>query len=94
MAAQQRKGFRHYPSAFTITDSGFGPEALPIIKMFDPENCTLIRVRRDGCDFSGDSRSYVDLPVKTIDVKNAGNSVAAFQLELERKAPLLFMEIT
>ncbi len=96
LAASKQKGFRHVPDAFTITDSGFAEEAVPIVQMFDAENCVLIRVHREGCNFDGDSRSYIDLSslgVKTVDVENPGNNFAAFQLELERKAPLLFMEI-
>lgn len=95
LAAQQKKGFRHVPDAFTITDSGFMPEALPIVEMFDPEHCTLIRVHRRGCDFSNDSRGYIDLAqfgVKCIDIENPGDTVAGLQLVLEREAPLLFME--
>ncbi len=96
LAASKQKGFRHAPDAFTITDSGFAEEAIPIVRMFDAENCTLVRVRRNSCDFDSDSRSYIDLSslgVKTVNVENPGNNFAAFQLELERKAPLLFMEI-
>ena len=91
--AQNTPGFTHTPDAFTLTDSGFVPEAVPIVKMFDAENCTLIRVHRKGCDFSGDSRSYIDLGVKTIDVENPGDTIAGLQLALEHAAPLLFMEI-
>lgn len=94
--AQERKGFHHVPSSFTITDSGFKPEATPIVEMFDPENCTLLRVHREGCDFSGDSRDYIDLEdrgVRSIDVTNPGDTVASFRNELERAAPHLFLEI-
>lgn len=97
LAASQAKRFRHVPDAFTLTDSGFGPEAVPVVEMFDPENCTLVRVHRKGCNFDGDSRGYIDLSqlgVKTVDVENPGDTVSGFQLALERAAPLLFMEIT
>ena len=96
LAASKQKFFRHVPDAFTITDSGFAEEAVPVVRMFDAENCTLIRVHREGCNFDSDSRSYIDLSslgVKTVDVENPGNNFAAFQLALERAAPLLFMEI-
>lgn len=44
-----------------ITDTGFEPETRPIIRLVGKENCTLIRLRRHGCDFSKDSRSYLQL---------------------------------
>ena len=97
LAASKKKGFAHVPDAFTITDSGFEAEAVPIVEMFDAENCTLIRVHRKGHDFLGDSRSYIDLSslgVKAVDVDNPGDTIASFQLALERAAPLLFLEIT
>ena len=92
--AQKTPGFVHTPTAFTITDSGFEAEAGPVVEMFDSEHCTLIRVHRKGCDFSGDSRGYIELPgIKTIDVENPGGTFASFQLALERSVPLLFLEI-
>lgn len=55
---------------FIIDDSGFAPEARFIIDQVGTDNCVLIRLHRNGCDFTGDSRSYVDLPIKTIPVRN------------------------
>ncbi len=57
-----------------ITDSGFVPEAKVLIEAFDAENITLVRIHREGCGFSSDSRSYLELPVKTIDIVNAGDA--------------------
>lgn len=57
---------------WAITDSGFEPEANPIIKTVGAENCMLIRIHREGYDFALDSRSYIDLPIETIDVGNNG----------------------
>lgn len=54
-----------------ISDSGFEPETEPIIERFGSEECALIRVHREGFDFSGDSRSYLDLRhrgVRLIDI--------------------------
>lgn len=56
-----------------ITDSGFEPEAVPIIEAFGPEHCLLLRLSRKGTSFDGDSRSYIDLSkyeVETIDLTN------------------------
>lgn len=56
-----------------VTDSGFEPEGMVLVDRFGAHNCTLVRLHRPGCDFSGDSRSYIDLPgVRTLDVQNDG----------------------
>jgi hypothetical protein len=70
---QQRGDFTK--RGFIISDSGFEEEALPIIYEEGAENCVLIRIHRNGCDFEGDSRSYIDLEkyhVKSYDVDNNG----------------------
>lgn len=58
---------------WVITDHGFEPEANPIIKAVGRENCTLVRIHREGCDFAKDSRTYVhtDVPNK-FDLMNNG----------------------
>jgi len=58
-----------------FSDSGFRPEALPIIEWAGPENCHIVRMFRPGCDFKGDSRSYIylkDLGVKETEIHNIG----------------------
>jgi hypothetical protein len=56
---------------WVITDSGFADEAQPIIDTVGRENCTLVRLHRDGCTFAGDSRGYVDLDVPAkFDIQN------------------------
>jgi hypothetical protein len=59
---------------FLCSDSGFPPEARPIIEHFGAENCLLVRVHADkrGCSFLGDSRRHIELPVTSIDVHNDG----------------------
>jgi hypothetical protein len=59
---------------FVCSDSGFAVEAWPIINtIFGKENTLLVRISREGKDFTGDSRSYIDLPgVDTIQIKNNG----------------------
>lgn len=56
----------------TISDSGFADEAMPILKAFDPANVYLVRVYRNGKEFKGDSRGYIELPVTSFDIKNNG----------------------
>lgn len=55
-----------------IPDAGFATEQLHIQGHIQPENYLLVRLHRDGMDFTGDSRSY--LPDagfwNTIDVYN------------------------
>lgn len=62
------------PRAFVISDSGFAHEAFPVIERFGFENCILARIHAEkrGCTFEKDSRSYITLPIKTIDVENNG----------------------
>jgi hypothetical protein len=55
-----------------VTDSGFAEEAMPLLARFGAENILLMRLHREGCSFVGDSRSYLGLPVTTIDVWNKG----------------------
>lgn len=56
-----------------ITDAGFYHEVVPILQAFGPSNCLLIRLRREGCTYDSDSRSYLvldDYGVKTVDLDN------------------------
>jgi hypothetical protein len=59
-------------SIVTVSDSGFANEAMPIINAFGAENVYLVRVYRDGKEFKGDSRGYIELPVASFDLKNNG----------------------
>jgi len=65
---------RNVDGIIAITDSGFEPEARYLIDQVGAENVRLIRVYRPGCDFSGDSRSYINLgpEVGTFDLVNDG----------------------
>ncbi len=56
-----------------ISDSGFVEEAEVLIEKYGANNVKLIRIHRDECDFSNDSRSYITLPVDTIDIVNTGD---------------------
>lgn len=60
---------------FFISDSGFVEEAEVLCKEFGPTNIMLVRVHREGCDFSKDSRSYIYLDhmgVQSVDLVNDG----------------------
>lgn len=63
-----------------ITDSGFREEADEVLKVFP--NALLIRLHREGCDFRKDSRSHIQLPIESVDMRNddilAPRTVAAF----------------
>lgn len=59
---------------FLIADSGFVPEAEYLISKVGPQNCALIRLHREGCTYSGDSRGYIELSdVTAIDMQNNGS---------------------
>lgn len=59
-----------------VSDSGFLKELIPLV---DAElDVTVIRLHREGCDYLGDSRRYLedeelkDLGIRVIDIKNDG----------------------
>lgn len=62
-----------YLDVAIVTDSGFAPEAKPIIRKFGRDNVGLIRLSRTGTSFKGDSRGSIFLPElgnRQIDVEN------------------------
>jgi len=83
-AVLMRRLAQDQPGVAIITDSGFVGEAQVIIDAVGADNCKLLRMHRDGCDFSNDSRGYIDLPgVDCHDVDNNGN-LALLGLTLSR----------
>lgn len=55
---------RIVPGVLNIfTDSGFVPEAEPVVKMVGSQNCALVHMSRKGRTFAGknDSRGYIEL---------------------------------
>ncbi|MDB5415072.1 MAG: hypothetical protein JWR10_3407 [Rubritepida sp.] len=63
--------FHKLAAGFIVSDSGFAAEAAPVVERFGAINCLLLRIWRSGHDFSGDSRSYIELPsVETLEVSN------------------------
>lgn len=47
------------PKIAVVSDCGFIEEAAALSKYFNPDDIILIRIHRDGYDFSKDSRSYI-----------------------------------
>jgi hypothetical protein len=62
---------RDVPRVFVFSDTGFEDEVHPILTEFDSKRVMLMRINRTGCDFKGDSRSYLkNLPIRTVDIPN------------------------
>jgi hypothetical protein len=55
---------------YVCSDSGFTAEAGALLDLFGFENVLLVRISRTGKTFAGDSRSYIDLPVTTVNITN------------------------
>ena len=55
-----------------ITDSGFVEEAESLVEAYGKDNCSLVRIYREGYDFNSDSRSYITLAIPTYNVVNDG----------------------
>lgn len=45
---------------YCFSDGGFSEEIMPIINKCGTENICLVQLTRDGCDFSTDSRRYLN----------------------------------
>jgi len=61
-----------------ISDSGFVEEAEVLMEEYGTENIMLVRVIREGHDFSSDSRSYLELPGAQINVTMVNEGTADF----------------
>lgn len=56
-----------------FSDSGFAPEAWPVVQYVGAENVLLVHIHRPGHTFDGDSRSYIELPnITTVAIHNTG----------------------
>lgn len=70
-------------STFMVSDSGFAEEALVLVNRFGADNVKLVRMHREGHDFTGDSRSYINLPMcQVIDFRNDSQSLSDFHFDL------------
>lgn len=43
-----------------VSDGGFDDEVLPIIEAVGKENILVVKIKREGCSFEGDSRNYLN----------------------------------
>lgn len=70
---------------FIIDDLGFIPEASYVADQVGKSSCIILRLHRAGCDFSGDSRSYIEIPgIRVINLYNDGAPMEMIDnLELE-----------
>jgi len=58
-----------------VSDGGFPEEIQPVIDHVGADNIAIVRIHRDGCDFSNDSRNYLtqdmfEDKITFIDVEN------------------------
>jgi len=60
-----------------FSDGGFVEEVKPIINKIGAENVLIIRLSREGCDFSSDSRMYLpdDIGCSVVDIENTNGRV-------------------
>lgn len=73
-------------NTFFVSDSGFREEAEVLVQIFGHRNVNLIRIKREGYTFEGDSRDYInldDLGVNTFDVNNPTGMVKKFLNHVE-----------
>lgn len=69
-----------------FSDGGFVEELLPIVNAVGVDNVLVIRIHREGCDFSKDSRDYLPDGVAgtTVDLYNDG-SLEDFEVQVLEK---------
>lgn len=67
-----------------FSDSGFQSEMEPLIEQFGIDNVVLVRLNRDGYDFSGDSRSYLEpvegQPFISVDLIDGDPEAAVYEI--------------
>ena len=64
-----------FPGVVLVRDGGFQIEVEYIVKLFGPANVYVVRVHREGCDFTNDSREWVSHPKSShnMDLPNSGD---------------------
>lgn len=66
--------------AIIISDNGFREEVEPLVEIVGRDNILIVRIHREGHDFSNDSRNYVYIDgVSDIDVYNNGTLEEFYQ---------------
>lgn len=61
------------PFNLIISDGGFNEEVQPLVDTYGKDKVVIVRIHRKGCDFSTDSRAFIDaekLGVKSFDITN------------------------
>ena len=69
-----------------VSDGGFPEEIQPVIDHVGAGNITIVRIHREGCDFSNDSRNYLaqdmfEDKINFVDVDNNA-SIEKFQTDV------------
>lgn len=71
----------HYDALVICSDLGFSAEAQVVIDAIGKENVLIVHIKRDGTDFSNDSRGYIHAyGVQTITLNN--RNITAFRMEV------------
>lgn len=73
-----RRGVEHH---VIVPDSGFVEEAEVLVDRFGADRVRLYQIHREGCDFSNDSRSYIDLSHVGVEPTIVCNSGTLQELE-------------
>lgn len=67
-----------------VSDTGFVEEIIPIVEAFSHRNVLIIQLRRDGCTFDGDTRSYVDYNGVTVQELYNRHDLEGFKAQVVR----------
>lgn len=67
-----------------ISDCGFVDEIIPIVDWVGHRNCLIVQIRRDGHDFTNDSRSYIDYNGVTVQELYNKHDLEGFKAQIVR----------
>lgn len=86
LSAMEDEGLFTSDKVVVLSDCGFEQEMAPVVRHFGEDNCVLIRIHRQGHDFSNDSRGYVQGPALpyTFDVLNPEGNIDLFYARVIR----------
>lgn len=68
-----------------ISDSGFEAEAKVLMAHYGADRLLLVKLSREGCNFTGDSRGYIDLEkygVTSVEVVNNSQDIFEYEKDL------------
>jgi len=72
--------------ATVVSDCGFIDEVKPMIDVFGQDNVVVWKIFRDGCEFTNDSRSYIECAAETINNKF---ELDMYKLQVIRRAKMI-----